>query len=266
MNISMKVKEEWVEKGQAVLLVLLVIAIALGFGLSIISQSVSDVRISKQEQEASRAFNAAEAGIEEALKDIAGVGIGGSLLVDGIEVNYGVSSNTYISSSLKENESVEVDLTGADMALNTLSINWVDSNSQGENPGTCVASSGQAPASLLITVTDNLDQQAKYGVNSCALNTDNGMTDISDAGSSSFLRQYDVAVDANDVLVGIRPIYNKASISVTGNVDLPVQAYVINSTAQAPTLESKAIEVTRTDPATPSIFDYVLFSGTSIVK
>jgi hypothetical protein len=268
MNLSMKVKEEWVEKGQAVLLVLLVIAIALGFGLSIISQSVSDVRISKQEQEASRAFNAAEAGIEEALKDIAGAGIGGSLLVDGIEVNYGVLSNTYISNSLKENESVEVDLTGADVALNSLSINWVDSNSQGENPDTCVASSGQAPASLLITVTDDSDppQQASYGVNACALNTDNGMTDVSNVGSSTFLRQYDVAVDANDVLVRIRPIYNRASISVTGNVDLPVQAYVISSTAQAPTLESKAIEVTRTEPATPSIFDYVLFSGTSIVK
>jgi hypothetical protein len=266
MNISMKVKEEWIEKGQAVLLVLLVIAIALGFGLSIISQSVSDVRISKQEQEASRAFNAAEAGIEEALKNVTGAGVGGSLTVDGIEVSYDVDSNAYFNNSLKENESVEVDLSGAEVGLNTLRINWVDSNSQIENPGTCVASSGQSPASLLIAVTDNLDQQEKYGVNSCALNSDNGMVDISDVGSSTFLRQYDVAVDSNDVLVRIRPIYNKASISVVGNVDLPTQAYVINSTAQAPTLESKAIEVMRTEPATPSIFDYVLFSGTSIVK
>lgn len=266
MKISAKEKQSWVDKGQAVLIVLLVIAVALGFGLSIISQSVTDVRISKQEQEAARAFNAAEAGIEEALKSITTAGAGGSLEVDGIDVAYTISGEEYLNNTVNENESIEVDLTGADAGLNTLSINWVIGNSVVENPGTCTASSGQAPASLLVTVTDNLDQQVRYGVNACALNASNGMTDVSDAGVGSFLRQYSVAVDANDVLVRIRPIYNRSSISVTGNVDLPVQAYMINSTAQAPTLESKAIEVTRTEPATPSVFDYVLFSGTNIVK
>lgn len=250
--------------GQAVLIVLLVIAVALGFGLSIISQSVTDAKISKQEQEAARAFSAAEAGIEEALKSIS---IGsGNLTVDGVEVSYTVEGETALNIKVSENESVEVDLVGALAGLNTLTVNWVDSNSNTENPGTCTATTNQAPASLLITVTDDVNQVARYGVNSCALSVENGMTDVVTSGDSPFLRQYDVPVDANDVLVRIRPVYNQASITVAGNVELANQAYTINSTAQAPTLESKAIKVTRSEPATPSVFDYVLFSGTNIVK
>ena len=240
------------------------VAVVLGFGLSIISQSVTDVKISKQEQEAARAFNAAEAGIEEALKSIS---IGsGNLSVDDVEVSYTVEGETILNSSVKESESVEVNLEGAEVGLNTLTIDWVNSDSSLENPGTCAATTGQAPASLLISVTDNLNVIRRYGLNSCALSGDNGMTDVADDGDSPFLRQYDLVVDASDVLVRIRPVYNQASIKVAGNVDLGNQAYVINSTAQAPTLESKAIEVSRTEPATPSIFDYVLFSGTDIVK
>jgi len=260
----MKINPKLLEQGQAVLIVLLVIAVALGFGLSIISQSVTDVRISKQEQESARAFNVAEAGIEEALKSII-VGEG-NLSVDDVSVNYSVGSLTGLSNTVKENESVEIDLSGADVALNTVTINWVDSESLTENPGSCVALSGQAPASLLVTVTDNLNQVTRFGVNACELNADNGMVDVSVDGDDIFLRQYDIAVDANDVLMRIRPVYNRVSMNVSGNVDLPVQAYLINSTAQAPTLESKAIEVTRTEPATPSVFDYVIFSGASIAK
>ena len=261
---KMKIKRKVKEHGQAVLIVLLVVAVALGFGLSIISQSVTDVKISKQEQESARAFNAAEAGIEEALKSIT-VGVG-SITVDDIEVDYSVSSETVLSNTVNENESVEVDLTDADLGLNTVTINWVNSGNATENPGTCTASSGGAPASLLVAVIDDADNITRYGVNACDLEADNGMTNISDAGDSPFLRQYDVAVDAGDALVRIRPLYNRTSMNINGNVDLPVQAYSISSTAQAPTLESKAIEVSRTEPATPSVFDYVLFSGTSITK
>ena len=71
-----------------------------------------------------------------------------------------------------------------------------------------------------------------------------------------------------NALVKIRPIYNQTKIKVTGTGTdpLPVQAYAIDSQAKSPTLESKAIQVSRTIPATPAIFDYVLFSGGSIVK
>ncbi|MEA3355285.1 MAG: PilX N-terminal domain-containing pilus assembly protein [Patescibacteria group bacterium] len=247
--------------GQAVLIVLLVVVVALGLGLSIVSQSTMDVKISKQEQEGSRAFNAAEAGIEEALKNIV-VGVGQEIEVDGITVNYDVSGRVKIQGEFEENKSIEVNLEGADLGLNKLTVNWGDISS---NCSGATAVSGGTVSSLLISVVDNLNQVTRYGLNACALNSENAMEDITDAGDGYF-RKFEVGVDSNDVLVRIRPLYNQTSLMVAGNVDLPNQAYLINSTAQAETLESKAIEVTRTESASSSIFDYALFSGGSIIK
>jgi len=259
----MKIKKV-LKQGQAALIVLLIVFVALGFGLSIISQSTTDVKISQQEEEASRAFNAAEAGIEEALKDIT-IGSFPLTVDDDIEVNYTVTDQTYLEGVYEENESAEVTLGGVN---NTLTINWVDSSSNDENPNNCTgvsAESGQTAASLLITVIDNANQISRVGLNACSLSGDNGMTDISATGGD-YLRSYGLDVTANDVKVRIRPIYNRVSLRVSGSTPLPVQTHLIDSTAQTLTQESKAIQVSRTEPATPSIFDYVLFSGTNIIK
>lgn len=235
-------------KGQAVLIVLLVVAVALGFGLSIISQSVTDTEIAGHSEESARVFNAAEAGIEDALKNlslIVGEGLQ-TIPVGDINVNYEVSGNNFLEAVYQENETATVVLGVAD----TLTIEWGESC-----PGA---------ASLLITVIDSNNQIKRYGWNACDLGDD--FTYVLTPGSDGYLRKQVLAVAANDELVKIRPIYNQAKIRVTGD-NLPVQAYGIDSTAQQPlTLESKAIQVSRTVPATPSIFDYVLFSGTNIIK
>jgi Tfp pilus assembly protein PilX len=256
------------KKGQAALIVLLVVAVALGFGLSIISQTTTDIRISQQEQEAARAFNAAEAGIEEALRKI-NVGTT-NIEVGDVKVEYTVSEENSLQGVFKENEAAQVVLGGVDSILR---IQWVDRNSELENPGDCTggvkAESGQTAASLLISVISVIgdsSQIRREGWNACNLEADNGMTNVTDSDSGTFLRSYDLAIDASDSLVRIRPVYNQTSLRVTGSPALPVQSYVIDSKARALTLESKAIEVTRTEPATPAIFDYVLFSGTNIIK
>ena len=53
--------------GQALLLVLLSMAVALTIVLSVISRTISDIKISSQDENSQRAFSAAEAGIEQAL-------------------------------------------------------------------------------------------------------------------------------------------------------------------------------------------------------
>ncbi len=55
------------EKGQALLLVLLGMAVILTIVLSIVSRSITDITVSTKEEEALRAFSAAEAGVERAL-------------------------------------------------------------------------------------------------------------------------------------------------------------------------------------------------------
>lgn len=54
-------------KGQALIIILLVLAVAATVVLSLISRSITDITITTKERDSSRAFSAAEAGIEEAL-------------------------------------------------------------------------------------------------------------------------------------------------------------------------------------------------------
>jgi len=67
--------------GQALLIILLVMAVGLTIGLAVISRSVTDIGISRQEEESARVFSVAETGIEEALK--AG-GVPADVIVGGI--------------------------------------------------------------------------------------------------------------------------------------------------------------------------------------
>lgn len=53
--------------GQVLVITLLVMAVALTIGLSVVSRSITDIKISEQTEEAARAFSAAEAGIEQAI-------------------------------------------------------------------------------------------------------------------------------------------------------------------------------------------------------
>lgn len=231
-------------QGQAVLIVLLVVVVALGFGLSIISQSTTDVKIAGQSEESARAFNAAEAGIEDALKNVSSI-TAGALTIDGIDVNYTVAGENFLEGVYEENNTATVFLSGAD----NLTIEWGDSCPEA--------------ASLEITVIDNSGNIQKYGINGCEI--DNGMETESQSGDDGYLKKFNLSVTADDHLVRIRPIYAQTKIRVIGT-NLPIQAYSIDSQAQSPTLETKAIQVSRSVAAAPAIFDYVLFSGTNIVK
>lgn len=61
-------KTGYTEKGQIILLLLLIMVVALAIGLSIVQRSLVDVSTSTKVEESSRAFSAAEAGIERALR------------------------------------------------------------------------------------------------------------------------------------------------------------------------------------------------------
>lgn len=56
------------QSGQAILIVLLITIVILTIGLSVVSRSVTDVRISAQSQEAARAFWVAQGSLEKAVK------------------------------------------------------------------------------------------------------------------------------------------------------------------------------------------------------
>jgi len=65
--IKEKEKDNISQKGQALLIILLVLSVILTTALSIVSRTVTEITISTAEEESSRALSAAEAGIERVL-------------------------------------------------------------------------------------------------------------------------------------------------------------------------------------------------------
>ncbi len=66
-NTKYQIPNTKYQHGQVVILLLLVMLVALTIGLTITQRSLSDVSISSKTEQSSRAFSAAEAGIEKAL-------------------------------------------------------------------------------------------------------------------------------------------------------------------------------------------------------
>jgi len=97
-----------------------------------------------------------------------------------------------------------------------------------------------------------------------------GSTQSFDSGIT-YMNKVSITIDpSTDIMLRVRPIYNNASIrAVSGTAeDLPIQQHEFQSGAQVTGAgESRALQVVRTVPQLPSIFDYVLFSGENpIVK
>ena len=57
------------ERGQVILLLILIMTVALAIGLSIVQKSLVDISTSSKVEQSSRAFSAAEAGVEKALQN-----------------------------------------------------------------------------------------------------------------------------------------------------------------------------------------------------
>ena len=55
-------------QGQMLLVVVLTMIVALTVGLSVVSRTITNLRISRQSEESQRAFQAAEAGIEKTIE------------------------------------------------------------------------------------------------------------------------------------------------------------------------------------------------------
>lgn len=225
--------------GQTALIVLLVMVVVLTIGLSLVSHSITEVSISKDDEESMRAFSAAEAGIERALQNITAPP--SSINVGGITADISVipiAGQTTISKDLLEGDYLEINLAGLSGSVG-LNIRWT---------GTTAA------IERTIYYTNGTVSRAGFSRSgTCAtgftLDTDNSITMTANSGFR---------------LMRIRALCADSTITIIPTSgSLPVQAYEVQSKAAAGgSAESKtsAIEVSRSNPALPSIFDYILFS------
>lgn len=256
-----------VRTGQVGLLLLVIMGLVVGIALSLASRSLGDTVLSRQESESAKAFRLAESGVEQALNalrqdssttstlNLTGEGdFSGTTVIGGLP-----SFGLYV----KEGEQAHLDVEN--FAPGNLTISWTKSANNRENPESCSGGSGNSPAAIEI-ISHKSDGTASFAYMNpynCAPEA-NGFVDTTTAGSDGFFSSSTYSVGAGVVAVRIRPIYSDATIAVSGS-GLSTQLYLIQSKAAGGDAK-KEIEVKRGLDAPASVFDYALFSGSSIEK
>lgn len=250
-------------------MLLVVMGIVISLVLSIASRSLYDATATRQERENSSTFAIAESGVEEALRQLSdnpATATGGTLsdtqnLVDG---QYSINTSNSYDMYVKEGETAQIDLAGTN---GSVTISWGKSS---ERPTTCVERSGMAPPAIEATLIGPSPSftvsrtyfNARTTTDGCTI-SGNGFLNSATDGPDDL----DSSVFVNTVgkaIMRVKPLYSAATIRVEGT-GLTSQLYLIQSKAEEGDARSD-IEAKRTKNAAGSIFDYAVFSGTTIIK
>jgi Tfp pilus assembly protein PilX len=221
-------------EGQAGLIVLLIMVVVTTVAVSVSTRSVSELRISRQEQESTRTLNLAESGIEELLKRDLSSETSGTITIASNNVEYEVEKEQeLLNYQLLRGHTVEVDLTNVD----ELTLTWVS-------------------GCLLTVAVINGDNVTRNVVH-------NGCSGIGTSVSSP----YTFSVSGDKAL--IKAVGSNATITIGRSCSgtcSDAMVYEVSSTATLADGSTRKVTVYKTPGSLPSIFDYVLFSGTSLTK
>lgn len=273
------------KKGQVLLITVLVLSIAVTIALSLIGRSVTDVSMSRNMEESARAFHAAEAGIEEALRTniqatntsyTPGAGYASNIAV------IGDTTGVYTLPTITVGQADTVWLVG-----HTAS-NAIDESTYYQNStiDMCWTHSTPAPA---LEVVIYYKSGGSYLVTRGAYDPDvtarpaNNFSSVTDydnisagcAGMTNAYRQTIPIPAGIPLFMRIRPYYGNATVSIAplGGNKLPKQGVEITSVGCTQITASGCTEggvtrkiVVRRQYAVPAtVFDYSVFSQGSLV-
>jgi hypothetical protein len=252
------------QSGQIGVIVLLVMVVTLTIGVSLAAQTSQEVFLSQQTAESARVFNAAEAGLEKALSsDINYTNTqdeeGTLSSIEGVDVNYTVAKVQRLETKLFEGVTVMLDVTGAANG-NQLRVRWAK-----------IAACGQNPASLLFAIYSedgSGDLRVRYtGVGACD-HADGFTLGNTIPASNGYRKEAFISLAAGDKFIRVKPLYNDTDVRITGEGwTLPIQYVKVRSEAGNQNgNETRIVEVNRTLPTAPSVFDYALYSGNTLLK
>ena len=261
-------RAHFMQRGQVALISLLIMVVLLTVGISVSTRTTQDLRLTQTEQLGGQSFQAAESGIEEALSlpclqdGTCGEFEEGTLSsLGGANVNYTLTKQTTLNSRLKQGNAVQINVTGA-VDGNQLAIDW------GFQQG-CSGAPNQNASTLLVRVYNNeggVWVTRHLALAACSYT--GSYPQNATTGQNGFPYRGTISLKEFDQFVRIEPIFNDTSLFVSApGWDLPTASYQARSVAKIEnTNESKAIEVTQSVPSYPVVFDYVLYSGTTIAK
>jgi len=270
--------------GQALLIILLIMAVALTIGLSVVSRSITDIRISQEQEESARAFSAAEAGLESLLATGGAPGSVGDFTIDTDIEPLGNSSTFVFPKEIRAGDTQTVWLVDH-LDEDTLDLNNPKSFTDFEfHWGNEELSGNEETAPALEAVIIYKDLAGEYTTKRVTFDPkparSDGFTSVSDGDHSfgekrfSFKRKfseddYTDSLPSGDLYtIRIKLLYNDEpqvlGIEAFGD-PLPLQGNCYESTASSEvTGISRKVEQCQFYPSLSGIFDYVLFSESSL--
>ena len=253
--------------GQALLITLLVLAVALTAGLSLVARTVTDISISEKESASSKAFEAAEAGVEKALQKIetSGVYSGETFTLQpggekaGVKVVVSKPTGELANREIYSGEATT-------FWLNSFLLNGKDFPSYEEEGVTKILSYGGNNIKVCWSGSDNIEAAIYYqsegdkvkreylsGSGGC-LGLDNKAM-ISLPSGTKFINVRFYGGDSDVVTVAMEGL----------GANLPRQGNLITSEATVGDVVRK-VTVFQGWPVPPSFFDFALFSGGNLSK
>lgn len=286
-----------VQKGQALLVVILIMAVSLTVGLSMVARSITNSRTSNEEENSQRAFSAAEAGIQFASQ---------SAVM--LNINKGIQFNNYASATasatvvgntpllvldggdgVQQDQGVDLwlmnhDTSNYSTALSgNLTVYW-----QGNTSCTAVGSPSQinTPALEFLLLTGSSANAAvltHYVIDPCATNRNNNFSNTSLTLSTSGISSSDcstynitncssynlsttISNISNGLLMRIVPLYAgtliavKATNSSGSPINLPKQGTQVTSLGAAGGTQRELIYYQGYPMLPPELFQYSFFA------
>jgi len=272
--------------GQTLLIIVLITAVILTVGLAITTYSITDIKISQQEEESARAFAAAEAGIEESLK----IGSATNATVGNITaqvseiIQGGTKDFDFGGLKFESGELTNVWLIGhtADKSLDPsqkfggsqIKICWGDSNMISDNNPPALE------ASLIYKNLSGVYEFIRAGFDPKGGRT-KGFENVdsssgTNCGNLAFAKDIDLTSKtfalpdgATPYLLRLKLLYNSDTqpLAVSADSNLPNQGKCFDSSATITSSNiTRKIRQCQFFDAPPAIFDYVLFSNGSLTK
>lgn len=280
------------QKGEIILIILLVMAVGLTIGLSVAGRSLTDIKLSTQAEDSSRAFSAAEAGIEEALK--AGITSStASYQGSTSDATYNVILSSLGNSSaqftfpnvISAGDSQTIWLvpytaTGPDTSTpayteGTITVCWKDVNPP---PKAALEASvfykGAGDIYKIARAAYDPENDRNNGFDNSSVSPGSACTDGSSAYDYQVLLTFESmpppAPVSGDTLIALRlrPVYAGAKIAVVpeGGASIPEQGKNIVSIGQTNSGVTRKWNVVQTYAAPQDIFDYAVWSNKQITK
>lgn len=261
--MSLPVKKS---SGQALLVTLLVLSVVLTTGLSLVARTITDIAISEEETQSQEAFEAAEAGVEEALHQLQSgtVDINPADLANALEVEeMDVTISNFEASEIQEISPGET----VTIWLNHFELDGEDfPNSKIDYTDNSVKICWNDPADKLEAAV--YYQTGGYKVARYLLNDTEGCSGLDGLDRGTTLSPLPAGGSDHNKFINIRYYDTDPDSTLAVAADesgLPVQGKIVKSTAQEGDV-SRKIQVKQGWPRPPEFFDFVLFSAAGLSK